>query len=109
MKKNCSNEIAAAIKNYAKENRIVLLGNVYQTYSMLKYPNQNFPEARMFFSNNIHGKLEKKDVIIIALNSDTISHFVPDYVLERPKTKEIEYIPRMHRYNLHSNNLSLSF
>lgn len=109
MEKICSNEVANAIENYAKENGIVLLGNVYQTYSMLKYPSQNFPEARMFVSYNIRGKLENKDVIIIALNSDTISHFVPDYVLERPKNKAIEYIPRMHRFNLHSYNLSLSF
>ena len=105
---NISIEIAQAIKDYAKDNGISLSGEPYQTYSMLKYPSQNFPDGKMFSSNNTRGKLGNKTVIIVALNSDTISHFKPDYVLERPKDIT-RYIPRAHRFITQSFDVSVSF
>lgn len=96
MKENIS--IAQAIKTYAEDKGISVQGEAYPTYTMLKYPSQNFPDGKMFNSNNIRGKLGNKNVIIVALNSDTINHFQPDYVLERPKDKTRQYIHRIHRF-----------
>ena len=107
MEENIS--IAQAIKTYAKEKGISVQGESYSTYSMLKYPCQNFPDGKMFNSNNVRGKLGNKNVIIVALNSDTIRHFKPDYVLERPKDKTREYIPRVHRFISQAYDMSLSF
>lgn len=105
MEKKLTNQMAQAIKLYAEQKGISLQGTSYQTYSMLKYPSQNFPEDKMFLSNNVRGELRNKNVIIVALDEDTISHFNPDCVLERPKNRNREYIPRTHRVITPSLNM----
>ncbi len=106
MKKEMTLEIAEVIKAYAQEKGILLKGQEYQTYSMLKYPSQNFPEGKMFISNNMHGTLRNKNVIVVALNENTIGHFTPDNVLERPKDKQREYMFRARR-NIYQNKTNL--
>ena len=94
MEKENSLEMTRAIQNYAQTNGIILDGTTYQTYSMLKHPHADFPENKMFLSNNAKGTLKKKNVTIVALNQEKISHFQSDNVLERSIDKRREYMIR---------------
>lgn len=101
-------EINQAIKYYAQKNGISLIGVCYQTYSMLKFPTQNFPSGKMFLSNNVRGKDKKKSIIIVAKDKNTICHMETQNVLERPLDKNIDN-PMMHRFITHSYDTSVSF
>lgn len=108
MEKN-KKKLFEVIANYAKENGIKLHGNSYQTYSMLKYPAQHFPEGKMFISDNVRGEQNKKNVIIVAQDENTISHFKTENVLERPMERIADILPQEHRFITASFDLSLSF
>ncbi len=99
--KEKTTEILAAVEQYAKEHDIVITGKLNHLYSMLKYKVEHFPENTMFLSYNLRGRLIvknqdnltnnkplQKEVTIVFLSPDKITHCLSKHILERSQPRE---------------------